>query len=214
MRLLGKEHYSFSLWCWLLQENLYIQGCKNSVLLPAFFFLKPKGPGEIICLWNFHFLHACLPGASPAVYLGHPSKPTGLPFSQICENPRKLENPAAWGLSADGPGEALMIHRCFLAPLFFPALSTASLENHPWGFVRSCVWGAGLTHCTCRWVLTSQWSAIRQTERAVCRVCIRQEEAQRQDQLWATAERMKRHIGGDVPEPGMGYEEDELTLWT
>ena len=48
--------------------------------------------------------------------------------------------------------------------------------------------------------------------RAVCRVCIRQEEAQRQDQLRAMAERMKRHIGGDVPGPGMGYEEDELTL--
>lgn len=46
----------------------------------------------------------------------------------------------------------------------------------------------------------------------MCRVCIRQEEAQRQDQLWATAERMKRHIGGDVPGPGMGCEEDELTL--
>lgn len=143
MRLLGKEHYSLSLWSWLLQENLYIQGCKNSVLLPAFFFLKLKGPGEIICLWNFHFLHAWLPGASPAVYLGHPSKPSGLPYSQIHGNPRKLENPATWGLSGMAQGSTGDSQMLFLAPLFFLGLSMASLENHPWGFVRDPVWGPG-----------------------------------------------------------------------
>lgn len=93
MRLLGKERYSLSLWSWLLQENLYIQGCKNSVLLPAFFFLRPKGPGEIICLWNFHFLSASLPGVLRAVHLGRQSKPSGLSFSQISQWARRLENP-------------------------------------------------------------------------------------------------------------------------
>ena len=103
MRLLGKEHYSFSLWCWLLQENLYIQGCKNSVLLPAFFFLKPKGPGEIICLWNFHFLHACAPRSITCSVPGSPIQAHRASLFTNLWKPKKTGKPSSLRLVSRWP---------------------------------------------------------------------------------------------------------------
>ena len=174
MRLLGKEHYSLSLWSWLLQENLYTQGCKNSVLLPAFFFLKPKGPGEIICLWGFHFLHAWLPGASPAVSLATRPSPQGFPFHKSMktrENWKTQQLEACQRWPRGSTGDSQMLFSSSVLPRVVHGFTGEPPMRVCQGFcVRSWACCAGLTHCTYRRVLTSRWSAVGQIE--VCTECV------------------------------------------
>lgn len=118
MRLLGKSHI-LSLWSLVLQDDHYIQGCKDSVLLPALSFLKLKGPGEIVCLRNFHFLNASVPcNVTCECTLAGQFKPLGFPCSSINLWAAELKAQKAKELPANGPGRAMVIHKGSVIFLF------------------------------------------------------------------------------------------------
>lgn len=211
MRLLGKEWYSLSLWSVVLQGDLYIQGCKNSVLLPGLFFLKPTDPEEIICLWNFHFLNASLPRVLPVGYEGPVNlSPQAFPFpNTICEQ-ADCTALTAGGLSANGPREALVIHGRSWPSLFFPKLSASSQHNDSGIMLCARCWAfcGGLVECPRKGVTISQ---VGQTERSVDRG---QEVVQGQHELRGMAERLGSHMrGGDGGRVRWEGWRGRLALW-